>query len=216
MNQKNFFYHRMIFYISGLLIMSVGSNLFLKAALGVAPSCTIALTLTYLFPFHSYASFNFLINTAFLIGEIAVMRQLKKSQLIQLALTFLYSAFIECTSRGLYFIQPEGILEKISLSLLACIILSIGVAFTINSGFTVMPMEGLVKSIAEKTKHSFGAIRVLLELSLTACSAILAFTLLHNLSPIGIGTILTAFLSGNITNLFSFFFGKRMQAFLGV
>ena len=105
MNQKNFFYHRMIFYISGLLIMSVGSNLFLKAALGVAPSCTIALTLTYLFPFHSYASFNFLINTAFLIGEIAVMRQLKKSQLIQLALTFLYSAFIECTSRGLYFIQ---------------------------------------------------------------------------------------------------------------
>ena len=75
---------------------------------------TIALTLTYLFPFHSYASFNFLINTAFLIGEIAVMRQLKKSQLIQLALTFLYSAFIECTPRGLYFIQPEGILEKIS------------------------------------------------------------------------------------------------------
>lgn len=59
----------MIFYISGLLIMSVGSNLFLKAALGVAPSCTVALTLTYLFPFHSYASFNFLINTAFLVGK---------------------------------------------------------------------------------------------------------------------------------------------------
>ena len=48
MNQrnKNFFYHRMIIYIAGLLIMSTGSNLFLKAALGVAPSCTIALTLT--------------------------------------------------------------------------------------------------------------------------------------------------------------------------
>ena len=96
MNQrnKNFFYHRMIIYIAGLLIMSTGSNLFLKAALGVAPSCTIALTLTYLFPFHSYASFNFLINTTFLIGEALVLKQFKKSQLIQLAITFLYSAFI--------------------------------------------------------------------------------------------------------------------------
>ena len=162
MNQKNFFYHRMIFYISGLLIMSVGSNLFLKAALGVAPSCTIALTLTYLFPFHSYASFNFLINTAFLIGEIAVMRQLKKSQLIQLALTFLYSAFIECTSRGLYFIQPEGILEKISLSLLACIILSIGVAFTINFRICRYADGRTGKEHCRENQNTvFGAIRVL-------------------------------------------------------
>lgn len=145
--------------------MSVGSNLFLKAALGVAPSCTVALTLTYLFPFHSYASFNFLINTAFLVGEVFVLRQFRKSQIIQLALTFLYSVFIECTSWGLFFIQPEGLLQKISLAFLACVILSIGVAFTINSGFAVMPMEGLVKSIADKTHHSFGVIRVLLELS---------------------------------------------------
>ena len=33
-NKKRFFYHRLLFYILGLLIMSVGSNLFLKAALG--------------------------------------------------------------------------------------------------------------------------------------------------------------------------------------
>ena len=218
MNQrnKNFFYHRMIIYIAGLLIMSTGSNLFIKAALGVAPSCTIALTLTYLFPFHSYASFNFLINTTFLIGEALVLKQFKKSQIIQLALTFLYSAFIEGTSRCLYFIQPYGIAEKLSLSFVACVILSVGVAFTIHSGFAVMPMEGLVKSIADKIHHSFGSIRVCLELSLTACSAIVAFTFLHNLSPIGVGTILTAFLSGNITNLFSFVFGKKMNAFLGI
>ena len=45
-NEKTFFYHRLLFYILGLLIMSVGSNLFLKATLGVAPSCTMALTLS--------------------------------------------------------------------------------------------------------------------------------------------------------------------------
>ena len=62
-NKKRFFYHRLLFYILGLLIMSVGSNLFLKAALGVAPSCTMALTLSYLSPVHSYALFNFQTNS---------------------------------------------------------------------------------------------------------------------------------------------------------
>ena len=52
--------------------MSVGSNLFLKAALGVAPSCTMALTLSYLSPIHSYALFNFLINSTFLVCEALI------------------------------------------------------------------------------------------------------------------------------------------------
>mgnify|MGYP003243297935 FL=1 len=83
-NKKRFFYHRLLFYILGLLIMSVGSNLFLKAALGVAPSCTMALTLSYLSPIHSYALFNFLINSTFLVCEALILHEFGKMQLTQL------------------------------------------------------------------------------------------------------------------------------------
>ena len=89
-NKKRFFYHRLLFYILGLLIMSVGSNLFLKAALGVAPSCTMALTLSYLSPVHSYALFNFLINSTFLVCEALILHEFGKMQLTQLGLTILY------------------------------------------------------------------------------------------------------------------------------
>ena len=75
--------------------MSVGSNLFLKAALGVAPSCTMALTLSYLSPIHSYALFNFLINSTFLVCEALILHEFGKMQLTQLGLTFVYSLFIE-------------------------------------------------------------------------------------------------------------------------
>ena len=93
-NKKRFFYHRLLFYILGLLIMSVGSNLFLKAALGVAPSCTMALTLSYLSPIHSYALFNFLINSTFLVCEALILHEFGKMQLTQLGLTFVYSLFV--------------------------------------------------------------------------------------------------------------------------
>ena len=183
--------------------MSVGSNLFLKATLGVAPSCTMALTLSYLSPVHSYALFNFLINSTFLICEAVVLREFGKIQFIQLGLTFVYSLFIEFTSYGLFFIEPHGLAAKILLSVIACAVLSTGVGFTISSGFAVMPMEGLVKSIAEKKNVSFGAVRVCLEV------------LLPELPSVGIGTVIAAFLSGNITNVFSSLFHKRINAYLG-
>ena len=201
-NKKRFFYHRLLFYILGLLIMSVGSNLFLKAALGVAPSCTMALTLSYLSPIHSYALFNFLINSTFLVCEALILHEFGKMQLTQLGLTFVYS-------------EPHGLAAKILLSVIACAVLSIGVGFTISSGFAVMPMEGLVKTISDKKNISFGAVRVCLEVLFTVCSAISSFVLLPELSSVGIGTVIAAFLSGNITNIFSSLFHKRINAYLG-
>ena len=215
MKKNTFFYHRILFYIAGLFIMSIGSNLFLKAALGVAPSCTMALTLTYLSPFHSYALFNFLINTSFLILEAMILQQFGKMQIIQLCLTFSYSLFIEFTSYGLFFIEPHSMIAKIFLSIFACAILSIGVSFTISSGFAVMPMEGLVKSIAAKCDCSFGSVRVCLEVLFTAGSALASFFLLPGMPSVGIGTVITAFLSGNITNIFSSVFHKKINAYLG-
>ena len=158
--------------------MSVGSNLFLKATLGVAPSCTMALTLSYLSPVHSYALFNFLINSTFLICEAVVLREFGKIQFIQLGLTFVYSLFIEFTSYGLFFIEPHGLAAKILLSVIACAVLSTGVGFTISS-------------------------------------AVASFVLLPELPSVGIGTVIAAFLSGNITNVFSSLFHKRINAYLG-
>ena len=78
-----------------------------------------------------------------------------------------------------------------------------------------MPMEGLVKSIAAKKNISFGAVRVCLEVLFTICSAIASFVLLPELPSVGIGIVIAAFLSGNITNIFSSLFHKRINAYLG-
>ena len=136
-------------------------------------------------------------------------------QLTQLGLTFVYSLFIEFTSYGLFFIEPRGLAAKILLSVIACAVLSIGVGFTISSGFAVMPMEGLVKTISDKKNISFGAVRVCLEVLFTICSAIASFVLLPELPSVGSGTVIAAFLSGNITNIFSSLFHKRINAYLG-
>ena len=147
--------------------------------------------------------------------DVMRLKEFGKMQLTQLGLTFVYSLFIEFTSYGLFFIEPHGLAAKILLSVIACAVLSIGVGFTISSGFAVMPMEGLVKTISDKKNISFGAVRVCLEVLFTVCSAISSFVLLPELPSVGIGTVIAAFLSGNITNIFSSLFHKRINAYLG-
>ena len=81
MNRSSLINRQFICYLTGLLILAIGSNLFLKADLGVAPSCTIALALTRLFSFGNYAFFNFLTNFALLVFEILIEKKAGKKQL---------------------------------------------------------------------------------------------------------------------------------------
>ena len=151
--KDQYYYKRMFYYIAGLLIMSIGSNLFLKAALGVAPSCTIALALSELFPSKSYALFNFIVNTGLLVCETAVEKKVGKKQVLQLLLTFLYSMFIQLTSLPFQMLSTHLMPVRILLSVAACAVLAIGVSFTVNSGFAVLPDGGIRRKPCRKGRE---------------------------------------------------------------
>lgn len=180
--------------------MSIGSNLFLKAALGVAPSCTIALVLTEAFPKAEYAVFNFIVNSSLLVAEICVEKKLSCRHAVQLMLTFIYSVFIQWTALPLQWIAVQNMPGRIILSFLACTILALGVSCTVNSGFAVLPMEGFVSSLSQKIGKDFGTVRVCVEVLMTAGSALFSVLILHNLSAVGIGTIIAALCTGTITH----------------
>lgn len=68
---------KLIVYLIGIFTLTIGSNLFLNAALGVAPSCSLALTLTFLLP-GSYALYNFIVNSLILILEALIVHKFGK------------------------------------------------------------------------------------------------------------------------------------------
>lgn len=195
--------------------MSIGSNLFLKASLGVAPSCSLALLLTDLFPSSSYAVFNFIVNSFLLICEIMVEKRCGKKQILQLVLTFIYSTFIQITSLPLQIFTVDSMTSRVLLSTAACAVLAVGISFTVNSRFAVLPMEGFISSLSEKTGHRFGTIRIGIEILMTLTSSVFSLLLLGNLSAVGIGTVIAAFCTGTITNGISRIFRRPISFYLG-
>lgn len=106
-------------------------------------------------------------------------------------------------------------LSRVLLSAVACSVLAVGISFTINSKFAVLPMEGFISSLARKTHHSFGTIRVCIEVLMTLASSVLSVLLLRNLSAVGIGTAIAAVCTDAITNGFSRLFRRPMTLYLG-
>ncbi len=202
---------KIICYITGLLILSVGSNLFLKSALGVAPSCTIALALSEFFPAGSYAMFNFFVNFTLLVCETVVERKAGKKQLIQLALIFIYSVFIQLTSLPMQLFSVQHLSVRILLALLSCAVMAAGASFTISSGFAVLPMEGFVSSLSARVKKPYGTVRVYIEIAFTLISAVFSFAILDTLSVVGVGTVIAAVCTGKITDWFTKNFIRRFR-----
>lgn len=155
----NYMRRKLIVYLIGIFILAIGSNLFLNTALGVAPSCSLALTFTFLLP-GSYALFNFIVNTALLILEALIVHKFGKTQIIQLFITFIYSYLIKLTSIFLTHIQPHSFLEQVLLAILACIVLALGITLTIHSNLIVMPYEGFIGALAIRLRKDFGKLKV--------------------------------------------------------
>lgn len=210
----NYMRRKIIIYLIGIFTLAIGSNLFLNAALGVAPSCSLALTLTFLLP-GSYALYNFIVNSLILILEALIVHKFGKTQIIQFIITFIYSYLIKLTSLFLTNIQPHSFVEQVLLAILACIVMALGITLTIHSNLTVMPYEGFVGALAIRLKKDFGKLRVIIDVTFTLASIVISLILLHNINSVGLGTIIASFLTGSVISMYDVLFNKKLNTYLG-
>lgn len=211
----NYMRRKIIIYLIGIFTLAIGSNLFLNAALGVAPSCSLALTLTFLLP-GSYALYNFIVNSLILILEALIVHKFGKAQIIQFIITFIYSYLIKLTSLFLTHIQPHSFLEQILLAILACIVMALGITLTVHSNLTVMPYEGFIGALAFRLKKDFGKLRVIIDVLFTLASIVISLILLHNINSVGLGTIIASFLTGSVVSLYDIILNKKLNTYLGM
>lgn len=211
----NYMRRKIIIYLIGIFTLAIGSNLFLNAALGVAPSCSLALTLTFLLP-GSYALFNFIVNSIILCLEALIVHKFGKTQIIQFIITFIYSYLIKVTALFLTHIQPHSFLEQVLLAILACIIMALGITLTIHSNLTVMPYEGFIGALAIRLRKDFGKLRVIIDVSFTLASIMISFILLHNINSVGLRTIIASFLTGSVVSLYDIILNKKLNNYLSM
>ena len=203
---------RLIFYLGGLLIMTLGVAVSVKSGLGVTPISSIPYTMTIVFGIElGLATTIFSVIAALL--EIPVLRKkYKVTNLLQIPVSIVFGFFMSTCNRLVQTLPtPDGFLIRFLMMLISTVIVAVGVFAYVSSGFVPLPTEGLLIAIAQVIDKKFSSLKLIGDISMVIVSLTTCLIVIHQFGSIGIGTIVSAVLVGNEVKILTKYFGRKLK-----
>ena len=158
MNRKEMNTRRIILFILGLLICSLGDSMNFKAAIGVTPYEATQLTAFYITGI-KVGTLAMISNFILLAGQFLVKRKISVSLLIQIPLCIVQGYILNLIIYILFGNLTLNYPMKVVFLLCGVILAGIGVGMMVFADVTVFPLEGFCKVLSEKTNIGFAKIR---------------------------------------------------------
>lgn len=196
---------RYIIFFIALFINSFGVALVTKASLGTSPISSLPYVLSLNFPL-TLGNFTILFSLFLILLQLLILKKnFKPEHMLQIPISILFGYFIDFSMILLGFVHPDTYLLKVLYLLLGCIVLGFGVYTEVLADVAMLPGESFVRAITVTYDREFGITKIIFDVSMTVCAAVLSFLFSHGLYGIREGTIIAALLVGFIARLFGKF-----------
>ncbi len=208
---------RLLFYIVGLMIMTLGVAISVRSDLGVSPISSIPYTITCVAGMELGLATT-VVSVLMIFLQAAILRkQFKMTALIQFPISIMFGAFMSFAC-GLvkYMPEPSGFAVKFIMMLVSTVVISIGVFMYVSSGYIPLPPEGTMIAIARIAKKDFGSVKRIFDIAMVVISGVTCLIVLGELGSVGIGTIIAAVLVGTEVKFLTKVFGAARDRFLGM
>lgn len=204
MKIQNINYTKRLFaFIAGLLIMSIGVALSVKANIGVSPISCVPYIYSLRFPL-SIGEFTILINALFMIIQMLILRKdYKMFQLVQLPAIIFFGYCIDTAMLLVVDLNPTTYIIQFILCLVSCVVLAFGILLVVKSRLTYLPVEGLVVVIAQTFQKEFGKVKISMDSMMVITGVISSIIFLHEIVGIREGSIIAALSIGALIKFIS-------------
>lgn len=194
---------RYLWFTIGIIINSFGVALITKAALGTSPISSVPYVLSLRFA-PSLGTFTFVFNLLIIAAQIVLRgRKFPPLQLLQVVVNLVFSVFIDLSMAALSWFEPAALPVKAAALVLGCAVLGLGTSIEVAPDALLVPGEGLVGTLAEKTGKRFGTVKIAFDLTLVAMAVALSVYFFRGINGLGVGTILSALLVGRFVNFYN-------------
>lgn len=195
-----------VFFV-GLFINSLGVSLITLADLGTSPISSVPYVLSLNFPL-TLGAFTVIFNAFLILLQLLILRKdFKPEYFLQIPATILFGYFIDLTMELFRFIHPAAYPAKILALLIGCLVLGFGVYLEVLANVVMLPGESFVRAVSAVSKKEFGITKVLFDVTMAVCAALLSLLLARRLEGVREGTIIAALLVGFIARMF----GKMLK-----
>lgn len=226
---KKSIFFRVIFYISGLLILALGIILNTKSGLGVSPIISVSYSTSQITGFN-FGNMTFLLYGIFVIIELILhifnYKQNKNNSsenetskrklsvilltdILQFPLSLIFTRFMNLFS-DLIPTPSYGFLSQLAVLLLGIIFTGIGAAMSLNMRLIPNPGDGIVQAISDCIRKSVGFTKNCFDLANICVTIAVGLLFSHRLIGIGLGTIISVLGVGRVIALFNHLFMDKM------
>lgn len=193
--------YRYFWFTIGVIINAFGVAVITKAALGTSPISSVPYVLSLRFV-PTLSQFTFVVNLLFIAVQVVLRgRKFPPIQFLQVIVNLVFSAFIDVSMRVLWWFEPDALPVKLVALVLGCAILGCGISIEVAPDALLVPGEGVVGAIADRTGIRFGSVKVAFDVTLVAIALGLSLWFFHGINGLGLGTVVSALLVGRFVNL---------------
>ena len=200
---------RILMYILGLFILTIGISISVKSDLGVSPLSSLPYTMTCVWGIEMGKATIIFHCLLVLLQAILLGRKFKPINLLQVLAGIIFGYFTTFCNYLISFIpSPNNMVDQIMMALISTVFVAVGTFFYLPTNIMPLAGEGIVDTIAAVTKIEFSNIKIMFDSFLVLVSVIICFIALHNLGSVGIGTLIAALLVGAEIGYLTKLFGK--------
>ena len=199
MNQSNKIIYRLIRYLIGLFIMTIGIALSVKSDMGVSPVSSIPYTITCIFHIEM-GNATILFHIVLVLLQIIILRKkFKWINLCQVLAGIVFGKFTTlCNSLAALLPNTDNIPIRLVMILISAFLIALGIFLYMPANIMPLAGEGAMQAVSEVTGIKFAKTKVLFDVSMVTVSLISCLIVLRSFGSVGIGTVIAAFLVGII------------------
>lgn len=206
---------RIILFVGGLFVMSLGVGLSIKSGLGVTPISSIPYSLT-LASGVNIGITTVIFNVLLVFFQIPILKKrFNPKRLLQLINAFMFGYFTDL-SLWILFPMPDLPLDvNFTLLIVSMFLIAVGILIYMPANIAPLPGEGVVEAISLAYNKRFSKVKVCFDTSMVVLSLIICGLFTSDIfGSVNIGTILAAIFIGIIirylTELYEKITGKSI------
>lgn len=195
---------RVLLLCVGLVIMSFGVALSIRASLGTSPISSVPTVLYYITGL-SVGTTTIIVNTAIVLLQIVLLRKrFRLFNLLQIPVCVLFGLLCDFALFCIDDLAPTLYWEQWLICIGGILLVALGVGFEVAANVVTLAGEGLALALCELfPKVKFGYMKIVCDSSLVVISVILSLFFLRELQGVREGTVAAAVFVGLIAKQLS-------------
>ena len=186
---------RIIIYLVGMLLLTVGIVLNTRTGLGVAAVASFPFAINQITGL-SLGNASMFMYLVLVVLQLVLVRKADLKILLQIPFSVGFGVILDFVNNKLS-IRANTLVSGLALLLVAVLTIASGVFMMVKCDLILNPVDGAVKTMSDVFKVKFGRVKIIFDASFVTLTIVTSLVFTGSIIGIGIGTVIAVLLMGN-------------------